>query len=224
MGVARGSRMPVMENLLTAGKSMSGGWPSSPLLCLVPTDDLQGCVYYYPHVSHEKLQLQKVKHLQPTRKDGARTLIPVPITPACRLFFFTWCGSAPLSRALTSSDAMTSSSRPDLEFEGFLKVDLPKAKGKSIFKRAQPHQLTMQTRGPWDYFTGTTVTDIWTQALESFGPTQSSLMGTFREAQLDGENQIHLQWLWAMRTWGRGCMASTVLSSKKHCLGMWVKA
>lgn len=89
MGVARGSRMSVMENLLTAGKSMSGGWPSPPLLCLVPTDDLQGCVYYYPHVSHEKLQLQKVKHLQPTHKDGTRTLIPVPITPACRLFFFS---------------------------------------------------------------------------------------------------------------------------------------
>lgn len=45
MGMARGSRMPVMENRLTAGKSMSGGWLSPPLLCLVLTDDLQGCVY-----------------------------------------------------------------------------------------------------------------------------------------------------------------------------------
>lgn len=74
MGVARGTRIPVMENLLTTGKSMSGGWLSPPLLCLVLTDDLQGSVYYYPQVLHEKLQLQKVvKHLQPIRKDGART-------------------------------------------------------------------------------------------------------------------------------------------------------
>lgn len=47
MGVARGTRMPVMENLLTTGKSTSGGRISPPLLCLVLTDDLQGCVYYF---------------------------------------------------------------------------------------------------------------------------------------------------------------------------------
>lgn len=57
MAKARATRMPVMKNLLTAGKSMSGGWLSPPLLCLVLTDDLQGSVYYYPHVLHEKLQL-----------------------------------------------------------------------------------------------------------------------------------------------------------------------
>lgn len=116
--MARVTRMPVIKNLLTASKSTSGGWLSPPLLCLVLTDDLQGCAYYYLHVLQEKLQLQKaVKHLQPTRKDEARTLIPVPLTLAGRLFFFhiMW----PYQRALTSSDAMTSSSRPDPESEGF---------------------------------------------------------------------------------------------------------
>lgn len=51
----------------------------------------------FPQVLHEKLPLQKaVKHLQPIRKGGARTLIPVPITLACRVFFFfymTWLSS-----------------------------------------------------------------------------------------------------------------------------------